>query len=95
VANLTALERETLINFNDEEDTAVVFSYNASWCRQMDKLADERPDEVRREFDNQMGGTAYIVPKGWVSVRPKRKVSDSQREQARERMKRMRGGINV
>lgn len=42
------LEKETIITFNEQEKTAVIYTHNAALCRKLDKLADERPQEAKR-----------------------------------------------
>lgn len=85
---LTNAERETIINFNDAEKTAEIYTCNSGWMRRMEALAAERPDEVRKTKTDEVSAT-YIVPKKWVKIRPPRILSDEQREQmsqkARER----------
>lgn len=81
---LSNYERETVINFNDEEKVAVVYTCNRALRRKMDKLAEERPDECRTvtSFENS---ATYEVPKKWVKVSPPRFVSDEQKEAIRAR----------
>ena len=41
--DLTAYERETIINYNEAEQTASVYTHNKTLRRTLDKLAQERP----------------------------------------------------
>ena len=44
VANLTKYEQETIINYNNEEKTASIFTYDKSLIRKLDKRLSEYPD---------------------------------------------------
>ena len=43
--NLSLYEQETIVNFNEEEATANVYTQNRALRRKLDKLAQERPQE--------------------------------------------------
>lgn len=88
---LTRVEQEVTINFNAEEDTAIVDTRNPVWIRKMDKLLEENPDEVRLIDENEVGKT-YKVPKGaiHISIRKKRVLTEEQRKSLSERMKNIR-----
>lgn len=47
VAHLTNYERETIVNFNEGEDTASVYTHNKPLRRRLEQLAQERPEECR------------------------------------------------
>ena len=44
--NLTRYEQETIINFNEEEKTASVYTHNGTMRRRLEQLAQERPEDV-------------------------------------------------
>ncbi|MCD7802553.1 MAG: immunoglobulin [Clostridiales bacterium] len=78
---LTNQERETVILYNEEEQTASVYTHSKALCRKLKTLAQERPEECRLERTGHEGQAAeYIVPKAWVKVNPGRRISDAQRE---------------
>ncbi len=79
---MTNLEKETIITFNEAEQTAEVFTYRPSLIRQLEGLAEERPTEAARVKANAEGGVTYIVPKTWVRIKPKRIMSEAQKEAA-------------
>ena len=86
---LSKHERETIINFNEAEPTASVYTHNKALRRKLDKLAEERPEDCRcvSESRGDQAGD-YIVPKTWIKVRPPRKLvlTDEQREAMRDRL---------
>ncbi len=77
--SLTKLETETVINFNDAEDTASITTRQRRVKTRMKKLGVE-PSHKQADYE------VYIVPKNWVKISPPKKVSTKQRELARERM---------
>ncbi len=83
--HLTNVERETVICFNEGEPVAEVFTYRLSLIRQLDGLAEERPTEATRVKANAEGGVTFTVPKTWVKIRPKRILTEEQKEKARMR----------
>lgn len=87
---LSNLEKETIINFNDAEKTAEIYTCNNSWIRRMDALAKERPGEVCKTGSDEVSAT-YTVPKKWIKVRPPRILTDEQREAMSRRAKEMFG----
>ena len=83
--NLTKYEQETIINYNNEEKTASVFTYDKSLIRKLDKRLSEMPDMklIRRGEDF----AEYSLPKKWIKVAFPRQYSDEQRAKMAERMK--------
>ncbi len=81
--SLTNIEKETIICFNEAEKTAEVFTYRQSLIRQLDGLTEERPTEATRVKANAEGGVTYTVPKTWIKIRPKRILTEEQKEKAR------------
>lgn len=53
---MTRLEQETIINFNEAETTATIYTHNAALCRKLEALADQRPEEVKRGRSFPDGG---------------------------------------
>lgn len=76
---LTRLEQETIICFNEAEPTAEVFTYNGRMLRDLEKLAGDRPDDVKHLSDNDNGASTYRVPKKWVKIRARRILSEEER----------------
>lgn len=55
------------------------------------RLKEERPDEVTHVIENKDGSMVCHVPVRWIKVGPPRKVSEEQREAARQRFAEIRG----
>lgn len=76
---LTSYERETIINFNEEEKVASVYTYNKSLRNKLNKLLGVNQDiHIIRSSDEM---SEFEVPKSWIKVSPPKQVnlSDEQR----------------
>lgn len=86
---LTRYEQETIINYNEEERTASIYTHNRALRRKLDRLAQERPGDCRPGQVTHEGQAAeYIVPKAWIKVSPPRNLTPEQKERRREIAKR-------
>lgn len=83
---LTKYEQETIINYNQKEKTASCFTHDHALIRKLDEFVrNGEAITVVREGD---GWKEYKFPKKCVKVRFPRKLSDEQRQEMAERMKR-------
>lgn len=90
IANRSRLEQETIINFNEEEKVASVYTFNRALQRKLVRLAEEYPDECRKAKTWQPGESVeYIVPKKWIKVNAPRILTEEQKQAAVERGKAM------
>ncbi len=62
---LSNYEKETIINFNEAENVATIFTYNKSWQKHLEKKLGLKPTT-----DNGYGGREYQIPK--KRIRPPR-----------------------
>ena len=76
---MTRLEQETIINFNEAETTATIYTHNAALCRKLEALADQRPEEAKRGRSFPDGGREYVIPKRWVKVNASRILTEEQK----------------
>ena len=83
---LTRYEQETIISFNAGEQTATVYTRDPAVMRKVDALVIEYPDTYKCIGETDIDKT-YEMPKSFVSYRKPRRLSDEQREAAKERMK--------
>jgi len=85
---MQAIERETVITFNDDESKATVYSCQRPIWTKMEKLGVE-PTKTFRQ-----GGLPiayqYEVPKRWIKISKTRVVSEEHREKARINMTKLR-----
>jgi len=73
-------EQETIINFNEAEDTADVFTYNERWIRYLEGLG------FTAYMVNSFGGKDYTIPKHMIHLpRPKKQFSAEEKARLVER----------
>ena len=77
---LTAIEQETIILYNQAEATAEVETYDARLLEKLNRLAEKYPDQIQKT-----GERRFTVPKRCVSVREP--YSAERRKAASERAK--------
>ena len=77
---LSGIEQETIINFNEAEAMASVYTHNAALKERLLVLCQSYPEQVRQTADNGRGGLAFELPKKWLKVTPPRVLSPAQRE---------------
>ena len=83
---LTRYELETVINFNQEEDTGYVFTYESTWQRHIEQRLKIAPYLV-----NDSGGKSYRVPKHLISKpRAPKNLSAEQRKALGDRLRKTR-----
>lgn len=81
--SLTKYEQETIINYNQEEKTASVYTCDMALIRRLDKLC-----QNYTEITVSKGGIQskeYTFPKRWIKIRAPRQLSDEQRGKLAER----------
>ena len=77
--DLSLIERETIILFNEGEPLAECYTHNRKLTNRLEKLCKERGEEIERIRDNCCGGATFVFPKSWVKVNPSRIVSEERR----------------
>jgi hypothetical protein len=81
------LEQETIINFNEDEQRAIVYTYNKPLRTKLNKLCKEYPDDFAVKRKDTTGSTTYEIPKQYISIRGPRKLTEKQKEEMRGRGK--------
>ena len=86
MVNLSNYERETIINFNEAEPTANVYTCNRRLQNKLNKLIGVNPDISELRKDDE--AVTYRVPKNWIKVSPPRQVNytDEQKAAMAERL---------
>ena len=77
---LSRIEQETIINFNEAEYMASIYTHNAALKERLLGLCRDHPSQVRQTADNGRGGLTFELPKKWLKVTPPRVLSPAQRE---------------
>ena len=63
---------ETIVDYNQQDDTAHVFTYDPALQKKMDKLCADHPDEVQLSVECN-GSKNYTFPKSWLKIPAPRK----------------------
>lgn len=91
--NLTSYEQETIINFNEEEKTAAVYTYNKSIIKMLDKCCIDYPDMfklIRVDKYGKHTSKSYAIPKKYIKIKKPKVLSGEQRILAIDKAKKMR-----
>ncbi len=80
---LSSYEKETIINFNEAEPIAYIFTYNKTWQRHLEGKLGLKPT-----LDNGFGGRGYEIDKKRIKPpRAKRQLSPETRAKLANRAK--------
>ena len=82
---LTPYEMETIINYNQEDDTASVYTYDQKLKDKLMELSARFPYKFKQLQKSRTGPASYLVPKNCVTIRVP--FSDERRKAASERAK--------
>ena len=82
---LSRYEQETIVNFNAEQQTATLYTWDKAVMRKLDTLVADFPETYNLTGQDEISKT-YSFPKSYVSYRKPRAVSTEQRERARQMM---------
>lgn len=85
---LSNYERETNINFNEDEKVATVYTCKPSLIKKMDNFCEKYPADYELIFEDEQSKT-YQINKKFVSIRgpqKKRKLTEDEKEVLRNRM---------
>ena len=81
---LTMYEKETIILFNEAEDTASIYTYNAGLKKRLAAFSRKYPDLCRLEKSSDLGGVTYVMDKSRLSIRFLPPYSEERRRKASE-----------
>lgn len=87
-------EKETIINFNEMEKTASVYTYNNKLIKKLKECCKKFPNEYKLiEHNKQWGSYKFEVPKKRVTINiPKatRILTEEEKQELRERLLKIR-----
>ena len=84
---LTKYEKETIVLFNEGEDTAHIQTYNAGLRKRLAAFSKKYPDLCRLEKSCGQGGVSYTLDKSRLSIRLQLPYSEERRQKASENAK--------
>ena len=86
--NVPKEERETILVFNEAEDTAVIYTFNNDLKKRLVAFAKKYPDLCKLTVDDaEFGSVTYEIHKSRVSIRLVAPYSEERRKAASERAK--------
>lgn len=80
--HLTLAEQETVILWDNELDTASIYTHDARMIRRLKELAEKYPDDYVLERKGPQRAVTYHIPKHLVSLRSP--YSEERRKRDRE-----------
>ena len=84
---LTKYEKETIILFNEAEDTASIYTYNAGLRKRLETFSKKHPDLCQLDKTYGQGGVSYMLDKSRLSIRLQPPYSEERRQKASENAK--------
>lgn len=84
MTKLSKHEKETIINFNEAEDTASIYTFNADLKRRLAEFSRKYPLLCRLERSTDEGSVTYVMDKTRLSIRLVPPYSEERRAAARE-----------
>ena len=87
MAKLTKYEKETIVLFNEGEDTAHIQTYNAGLRNRLASFSKKYPDLCRLDKTYDQGGVTYVLDKSRLSICLQPPYSEERRRKASENAK--------
>ena len=83
--NVSKEERETIVNYNEAGDTAVIYTYNNDLKKRLSAFTSKHPDLCKLTVDDAgFGSVTYEIQKSRVSIRLVPPYSEERRKAASE-----------
>lgn len=84
---LSKYEKETIVNFNEGENEASIYTFNASLKRRLAEFSRKYPELCRLERSTVEGSVTYVMDKSRLSINLIPPYSEERKAAARERVK--------
>ncbi len=81
---LTKYEKETIINYNQAESTATIYTHDADLKRRLAKYSKQHPDICKADKETREGSVSYTIDKSRLSIRLLPPISEERRKKASE-----------
>lgn len=82
----TKEDQETIIRFDEADQTAHIYTFNRRLQRRLKLLQERFPDDMR-QYRQDENSVSYVFPKAWVKIIPPRQISPEEKERMAERMR--------
>ena len=83
------IERETVILFNEAEDTVSVYTFNPTLKRKLGDFSEKYPALCKKTAEDSLGSVTYSVAKDRLSISLRAPLSEEKKEALRERGKKL------
>ena len=83
---LTDYEKETIILFNEEEETANIYTYNRNLQERLIAYSAKYPDICRKVKDERDGGMEFDMAKDRLAIKLKPPVSEENKKKYRKNL---------
>ncbi len=81
------MERETIINFEESQEWAIIYTHNRLLLRTLQKLLKEYPEDVFYINKHADGAQTFQIHKEWIDIRPA-SISPFQRKRVNVKVRR-------
>lgn len=81
MGKLSKYEKETIVNFNEGETEAVIYTHNADLKRRLAEFSVKYPALCWLKCQNEVGGMTYVMDKTRISIRLVPPYSEERRRQ--------------
>ena len=82
--------KENVIEFLKDQKVATVTFCQGRYVSRIRELAERKPDKCQITAENMDGSIVAHIPTSWVRINPEKNLSDEQRQEMAERLKRTR-----
>lgn len=87
--SVSNIERETVILFNEAEDTVSVYTFNPTLKRKLGDFSEKYPALCKKTAEDSLGSVTYSVAKDRISISLRAPLSEEKKEALRERGKKL------
>ena len=87
--SVSNIERETVILFNEAEDTVSVYTFNPTLKRKLGDFSEKYPEICKKTAEDSLGSVTYSVAKDRLSISLRAPLSEEKKEALRERGKKL------
>lgn len=87
--SVSNIERETVILFNEAEDTVSVYTFNQTLKRKLGDFSEKYPALCKKTAEDSLGSVTYTVAKDRLSISLRAPLSEEKKEALRERGKKL------
>lgn len=82
---LSACEKETILNYNEEDGMAEIYTFNGKLKRRLNKAAERNPEIYQLKKSDPCGSVSYIFPKKWLTNLFRAPFSEEERQRRSKR----------